>query len=297
MIERRTVLVSTLGTQPQVVTLAVDLLAEDEGIEVDEVHVVHTAAEGRVGDAVERLQAAFTGNRFYRGRRCLCCLQLISTPDGRPVRDIRTEEDASSAFRTIYRVVLEQKRDGKRIHLSVAGGRNSMVVYGAATAQILFDADDRLWHIVSTAEFERTGLMHRRSQFEAALAPIPVLRWSTISPVLTALVREQDPFCAVEAQEELAQRQSDRQRAEFLTNELTPTEWRVVGDFVTRGGTDREIADRLDVSYRTIGTHLGRVYEKMHSFFGYAVPVNRGTLMQQFTGLFERHPHLSAPPA
>jgi CRISPR-associated protein (TIGR02584 family) len=296
MIARRNVLVATLGVQAQVVTLAVDLLAEDEGVFVDEVQVVHTAAEDRVGEALNRLRAEFPDNQDYRGRRCPCCLQLISTPDGRPVRDIRTEEDARSAFRTIYRVVLEQKQAGKTVHLSVAGGRNSMVVYGAATAQILFDADDRLWHIVSTAEFEHTCLMHRRSRFEAVLAPIPVLRWSMVSPVLTALVREQDPFRAVVAQEQLAQRQSDRQRVEFLTDELTPTEWRVVGDFVTHSGTDREIADRLDISYRTVGTHLGHVYEKMHAFFGYAVPVNRGTLMQQFAGFFERHPHLRVPP-
>ena len=297
MVARRQVLVATLGVQPQVVTLAVDLLAEDEGVFVDEVHVVHTAAERRVGEALERLQAEFGGGRVYCGRRCLCCLHLISTPDGVPVRDIRTEEDARSAFRTIYRVVLEQKRAGRTVHLSVAGGRNSMVVYGAATAQILFDAGDRLWHIVSTADFEHSRLMHRRRRLEAALAPIPVLRWGTISPVLTALVREQDPFRAVVAQEQLAAQQSDRQREEFLTEELTAAEWRVAADFVTHGGTDREIAARLAVSPRTVGTHLGRVYDKMHAYFGYAVPVNRGTLMQQFAGFLRRHPHLRTPPS
>jgi CRISPR-associated Csx14 family protein len=195
----REVLVATLGIQPQVVTLAVNLLAEDEGIEVDEVYVVHTAAERRVGEALERLRAEFPDGRAYRGRRCLYCPRPIFTPDGRPVRDIRTEEDAHSTFHTIYRVVLEQKQAGKRIHLSVAGGRNSMVIYGAAMAQIIFDADDRLWHIVSTTEFERTDLMHRRSPFDAVLAQTPVLRWSMVSPVLTALVREQDPFRAVVA--------------------------------------------------------------------------------------------------
>ena len=91
MAARRQVLVATLGVQPQVVTLAVDLLAEDEGVFVDEVHVVHTAAELRVGQALERLQAEFTAGHLYRGRRCLCCLHQISTPEDLPVRDIRTE--------------------------------------------------------------------------------------------------------------------------------------------------------------------------------------------------------------
>lgn len=292
----RHVLVATLGTQPQVVTLAVDLLAKDEGVVVDEVHVIHTAAEGPVGDALERLRAEFPDNCHYRNRRCSFNPAPIVTPEGRPVRDIRTEDDANSAFQTIYRVVLEQKQARKRVHLSIAGGRNSMVVYGAATAQILFDAGDRLWHILSTAEFEHTRLMHRRNRCDAALAPIPVLRWSAISPVLTALVCEQDPFRAIAAQEQLVERQADLQREEFLTQVLTPAEWRVVEDYVFHGGADREIAGRLNISHRTVSTHLGRVYDKMYSFFGYAASVTRGTVMQQFAGFLERHPHLRTPP-
>lgn len=297
VIAHREALVATLGTQPQVITLTLDLLAEDEGIAVDEVHVVHTAAEGLIAKALERLRAEFHRNR-YGGRRCSYHEVPILTPEDRPVRDIRTQEDASGAFRTMYRVVLEQKQARKRVHLSIAGGRNSMVVYGAATAQILFDTDDRLWHVLSTADFERTGLMHRRSRFDAALVPIPVLRWGTISPALTALVREQDPFRAIAAQEQLVERQADRQREEFLTEVLTTAEWRVVGDYVTRGGTDRDVAARLNISFRTVSTHLRRVYDKMRSFFGYdeAAPVSRGTVIQQFAGFFERRPHLRAPP-
>jgi CRISPR-associated protein Csx14 len=294
---RRQVLVATLGAQPQVVTLAVDLLAEDEGVVVDEVHVIHTAAEGRIAGALERLRAEFQGNR-YGDRRCLYHEVPILTPENRPVRDIRSEEDANSAFRTIYRAVLGQKQSGCVVHLSIAGGRNSMVVYGAATAQILFDAEDRLWHLLSTEDFGGAGLMHRRNRFDAALVPIPVLRWSTISPALTALVREQDPFRAVVAQEQLVERQADQQREEFLSEELTPSERRVVGDYVTQGGTDQNIAARLDVSPRTVSTHMGRVYDKMRAFFGYdpAASVGRETVMQQFAGFFERRPELRAPP-
>jgi CRISPR-associated protein Csx14 len=293
----RQVLVATLGTQPQVVTLAVDLLEEDQDVVVEAVYVIHTAAQRRVGAALARLEEAFDRDR-YRGRRCAFRPVPILTPEGRPVHDIRTESDASSTFRTIYGAVLACKQAHQRVHLSIAGGRNSMVVYGAAAAQILFDAGDRLWHLISTAEFEQTGNLHRHRSSDAVLAPIPVLRWSTVSPVLTALVREQDPFSAVQAQERLVERQADLQREEFLREELTPAEWRVVGDFVTHGGTDRDIAARLNISHRTVSTHLQRVYSKMHSFFAYdlAVSVKRETVMQQFSGFFKRHPHLVSPP-
>lgn len=294
----RQVLVATLGTQPQVITLAVDLLAADEDVLLDEVHVIHTAAEGRVGEALGRLREAFRRGR-YDGRRCSYHEVPIVTPKGKALRDVRTEEDARSAFLTIYRTVLQQKQAKKRVHLSIAGGRNSMVVYGAATAQILFDHEDRLWHILSTEEFERSGLMHRRSLFDANLVPVPVLKWSTISPVLTALVREQDPFRAIAAQEQLVERHADQRRREFLTEELTPAEWRVLSDYVSHGGTDREIALRLEVSHRTVSTHLGHIYDKMRVFFGYdlAAPVGRDTLMQQFSNFLKRYPHLQSPPA
>jgi DNA-binding CsgD family transcriptional regulator len=183
------------------------------------------------------------------------------------------------------------------VHLSIAGGRNSMVVYGASTAQMLFDPGDRLWHILSTADFERTGLMHRRRRPDATLVPIPVLQWSAISPVLTALVREQDPFRAIAAQEQLVKRQADRERERFLREALTAAEWRVLGDYVTHGGTDREIARRLAISHRTVSTHLHRIYGKMRAFFNYdPAVVGRDTLMHQFAEFLSRHPHLRAPP-
>jgi CRISPR-associated Csx14 family protein len=292
----RQVLIATLGTQPQVVTLAVDLLAEDHGVSVDEVHVIHTAAKGHIGEALEQLRETFGHNR-YDGRRCLYHETPILGPNGQAVHDIRTEEDAQGAFNTIYHTVLEQKRAGRRVHLSIAGGRNSMVVYGASTAQMLFDPGDRLWHILSTADFERTGLMHRRRRPDATLVPIPVLQWSAISPVLTALVREQDPFRAIAAQEQLVKRQADRERERFLREALTAAEWRVLGDYVTHGGTDREIARRLAISHRTVSTHLHRIYGKMRAFFNYdPAVVGRDTLMHQFAEFLSRHPHLRAPP-
>lgn len=293
----RQVLIATLGTHPQVVTLAADMLADDQGVVVDEVLVIHTAPEGPVGEALERLRDEFDRNQ-YRGRRCVYQEVPMATRRGEPVRDIRTEKDAECAFNTIYRTVKSQKRAGKRVHLSIAGGRNSMVVYGAATAQILFDLDDRLWHVLSKAEFERSGLMHRQSHRDATLAPVPVLCWSSVSPALTALVREEDPFRAVALQQErLAEEETDRRREEFLKEVLTPEQWRVLGNYVTHGGTNRQIALRLDRSVRTVEKHLEEIYGEMRSFFGYKPDiVGRDTVMQQFATFLKRHPQLRSPP-
>lgn len=301
MTVRRQVLVATLGTQPQVVTLAVDLLEDDETIVVDEVYVIHTEDRDRIGEALKQLRAEFRHSR-YRGRRCLFKPVPILTPEDRPVRDIRSEEDARSTFRTIFRTVKERKKEGRIVHLSIAGGRNSMGAYGVVTAQILFGGEDKLWHIISRGNFERSGALHRRTPADSALTAIPVLYWSGVSPpVMAALAREDDPFRAIEAQQQWMKHQADLQREEFLTRVLTPTEKHVVEDFVTHGGTDREIGARLtsllghNVSNRAVGTHLQHIYGKMQDFFfDYSVPVNRGTVMQQFAGFFDRHPHLKA---
>jgi len=297
----RQVLIATLGTQPQVITLAVDLLEDDEDIVVDEVYVIHTEDRDRVGEALKQLRAEFRHNR-YRERHCLFRPVPILTPEDRPVRDIRSEEDARNTFRTIFRTVKERKKERRIVHLSIAGGRNSMGAYGVVTAQILFGGEDKLWHIISREKFERSGAMHRRTPSDAVLTAIPVLYWSGVSPpVMAALAREDDPFRAIEAQQQWMERQADLQREEFLTQVLTLTEKHVVEDFVTHGGTDREIAARLtsllghNVSNRAVSTHLQHIYGKMQDFFfDYSVPVNRGTVMQQFAEFFDRHPHLKA---
>lgn len=285
------VLIATLGTRPQVVTLALDLLRAQERRTVTEVYVIHTAAEGLIGQALTRLREEFVGQR-YRRWPCAYHEVPIKGPDGRVVPDVRTRDEAASGFRTIFRTLLAQKEAGKRVHLSIAGGRNSLAVYGMASAQLLFDRNDRLWHILSTPEFERSGAMHLQRPGDAILVRIPVLRWSFISPVTTDIVQYKDPFAAIQRQEELMERQADEYRRDFLDNHLLPSERRVVVDYVLHGGSNKDIARRLNLSALTVSTHLNRVYEKMRYFFAYAYDahVGRDTLMQQFSGFFERHP-------
>jgi CRISPR-associated protein (TIGR02584 family) len=152
----RDVLIATLGSVPSTVTLTADLLETEADIAVDEVYVIDTAARGPIGHALESLRSEFHSDR-YRDRLCTLREVPILPSDGQPVFDIRTEEDAASAFTAIYSTVLEQREAGNRVHLSISGGRKSQVIYGAVTAQILFDSDDQMWHVLSTPEFQRTG--------------------------------------------------------------------------------------------------------------------------------------------
>ena len=285
------VLIATLGTQPQVVTIALDLLRAQERCAIPQVYVIHTAPEGLIGEALDRLRQEFHHGR-YRGQPCAYHEVPIQEGDAPIVPDVRTPDQAKAAFRAIFRTLLAQKEAGNRVHLSIAGGRNSLAVYGMASAQLLFDANDRLWHVFSAPEFEASGAMHPLKPSDASLVQIPVLRWSYISPVTTAIVQHKDPFAAIQRQEEMMELQADEHRRRFLQDKLTPSEREVVEDYVMHGGGNREIAERLHLSRLTVSTHLHRIYGKMRSHFGYAddVRVVRETLMQQFSGYLERYP-------
>ncbi len=149
------VLIATLGTEPQVVTLALDRLQE-KGYPITEVVVIHTTG-GIVQPALARLAGEFAAPG-------MCPYRPVAVEDDRtPIADIATESDSAALLRTLYRAVLAEKRAGHLVHLSIAGGRKPMAVYGMVVAQLLFDENDHVWHLLS--EGWRPGderVMHTR---------------------------------------------------------------------------------------------------------------------------------------
>ncbi len=254
------ILIATLGTEPQVVTAALDLLlAQDEIIR--QAVVAHTLAPGTpVAAAVETLAEAFR-RPPYAGQVSLQ-LQPIPGPDGAPLDDVDTPDKAQAAFRLLYREVWQAKKAGLRVHLCIAGGRKTLAVFGMATAQLLFDEDDRLWHLHSSGEFLASRRLHPTAGDEAHLLPIPVLQWSTVSPMLLDLAEIDDPYAALERQRGLRLRERMEEARAFVHGALTPAEGRVVSLLVREGLSDAEIAGRLSVSPRTVEQQLRAAYQK-----------------------------------
>lgn len=291
----RPVLVATLGTNPQVVTLAVDMLAEDEHCEVGDVYVIHTEPTGWIGQAVSTLRDAFA-NGNYRGRPCNLHLVEIRTKDDRAVPDIRSEVQAHAAFQAIFGTVRARKQAQETVNLCIAGGRNSMVVYGAAAAHILFDSYDRLWHIISEPEFERERRLHRLRKRDAQLVEVPVISWTAWLNHTVALWTD-DPFEAYRMQRSLRASLEDRVRTAFY-DQLSTQEKRVLAAFVdtTAGGSNRQIADVVFMSRRTVEGHFVNIYEKMMNHLDLPHDMQsktkRTTLLRWFSGFFELHPEL-----
>ncbi len=269
------ILIATLGTKPQVVTTAADLLLS-QGHSFRDVLVLHTGGErDPLASALHRLRQEFASHPPYQSL-ALRFQPVTSTYGVLP--DVETQADAEAAFRTIYQAVLQAKRDGCQVHLSIVGGRKVFAVYGMAAAQLLFDDDDCLWYVLAGGKVFAEERLHPQPDDEVRLIRVPVLRWSTISPILTDLSQIEDPFRAAELQRSLRLREELDEARAFVLGSLTASEKRVVEPLVREGLSDAEIAARLLLSSRTVERHLGEAYAKACAHWGLAA-VNRTQLV------------------
>ncbi len=258
-------MIATLGTEPQVVTAALDLLVR-QGEDIRQVIVLHTYAPNTpIAEAVERLDQAFAprDGRQYQKR-------MLANAHGDPLADVESPSAAREAFRTLYREVHQAKQAGLKVHLSIAGGRKSLSVFGMAAAQLLFDEQDRLWHLYSGGDFLASKRLHPLPGDDVHLISIPVILWSHISPVFTSLGQVDDPFEAARQVHDLQLNEKLEHCRSFILGSLSGAERRVVALLVQEGLSDQEIANRLVISDRTVENHLRSAYKKAGDHWGLA---------------------------
>lgn len=257
------ILIATLGSEPQVVTLVLDRLLA-EGFGVGQVTVVYTTAE-IVQAAMARLAGEFDG-AVYPG------IALRAVPvvgPGGAVDDFRTMTDVSALLSTLYREVRDAKRRNWTVHLCVSGGRKVMGIAGMVVAQLLFGPDDRVWHLMSEGwQPGSEKRMHLRPEDPVWLVPIPVLRWTDSAALLAALGDLDDPVEAIRRQEALARSEAMRRRREFVEHWLTRAE-REVAALACEGLDNAAIAARLHKSERTVANQLTQAYAKLGEWLGF----------------------------
>lgn len=270
------ILIATLGTEPQVVTAALDLLLA-QGEAISEAWVLHTSSLlPALTQAVHSLRQAFE-QPPYADHITLNLVSLLDE-DGHALQDVETHQDARAAFRVLYRQVREAKLGDYRVHLLVAGGRKTLAVFGMATAQMLFDEEDRLWHLYSAGEFLHSRRLHPQPDDQVHLIPIPLIRWSQVTPLLTDLSHLEDPYQAVARVQQLQLAHKIEQARSLVLGALTPAERLVVKLLVREGLGDSEIAERLSLSPRTVEQHLRSAYQKAAHHWELA-DVNRAQLI------------------
>jgi CRISPR-associated Csx14 family protein len=280
-------LIATLGSEPQVVTAALDLLLH-QGEKVRQVRVLHSVAPfGPIASAVEALSREFTTP--VKGAR----LELVPILDGdRPVADVETPQASAAAFQALYCLVRQAKQAGEKVHLCIAGGRKNLAIYGMVAAQMLFDDQDRLWHLYSAGEFLSSKRLHPGPGDDVHLLPIPVLLRSYISPALTDLRGVEDAQAAVEHLQRLALEEKLAQARAFVLGTLSGAERRAVELLVREGLSDLAISRRLSVSPRTVEQQLRSAYARAADHWG--LPTVNRTLLVALLSLYYS---LSAPAA
>lgn len=252
--------ISTLGTEPQVVTATVDLLLAEGGI-IHEVIILHTTSPNSLIDqAVKTLQSTFDKPPYIE--KFSANFHPLMDDQGLPLSDVASLADAQAAFRFLYRLLKKKKQDDYRIHLAISGGRKTLSLFALTAAQLLFDEDDRLWYLFSTGEFLTSKRMHPGPADQVTLVNIPVILWSKVSPVIAELRDVDDPFEAVKRVEELQLQEKYDAARIFILGSLTPAERRVVEVLARDGLSDQEIGERLYLSPRTVEQHLRSAYLK-----------------------------------
>src|SRR5260370_40840178 len=148
MPDQRHVVVATLGGQPQVVTLPLDMLLQ-KGYPISEVIVGHprVPSHPRLQRALLCLNAEFSGNYYQAGQRTIHFHSQVLELDDTPLDDIIDDDHADGTLNTIHRLIGDLKRQGYRIHLSVTGGRRLMSLLAISVASLNFDRHDHIWHI------------------------------------------------------------------------------------------------------------------------------------------------------
>lgn len=274
------VLIATLGISPQIITITLDLLRA-EGHAIGQVVSIYTAAD-EVQTALARLD-----DELHRTNGPPHRPVLIAGEQG-PVADLHTEEDATALLSTLYREMRMHKQAGRRIHLSISGGRRLMSGYALAVAQLLFDEHDRAWHLFSDFwEERRDDKMHVEPGDRSLLIHVPVLRWTQSAAAIASLMAQDDPWAAICQYQELARNEAIQRKGEFLYHWLTPAERAVVEPLVREGLSNAELAHRLHKGEQTIANQLRQVYTKLHEFLGYpAARVDRSMLIAEMSPYF-----------
>jgi hypothetical protein len=147
----------------------------------------------------------------------------------------------------LYAEVRAAKLAERSVHMMIAGGRRTLTVFGMATAQLLFDENDYLWHLSSQPELEASGRLHAGPDEWARLIPIPVVLWGRLSPVFEQLSTVADPFEATEHLRQYRLREKWDAARTFVLGSLSGAEQRVVELLAREGLTDAEMAARLSI--------------------------------------------------
>lgn len=183
-----TILIGTLGAEPQVITLATALLLRQEPLE--RVVVVHTDDRfSPLTDALPALRA------FFAQAHGMLPLECIAVN----VVDTLTPADLDRFADILFAVLQTHLAAGRRIHLLLAGGRKSMALTGLSVAQLLLGPGDHVWHLHSDEALRHSGRFWPEAGDAVQLVELALAPPMAVSPRFTPAVAAASPAAARQA--------------------------------------------------------------------------------------------------
>ena len=252
----------TMGGQAQVVTFALDALLE-AGVTVGTVLVLHMAPdEPRVRRALAQLTAEFAGDG-YAGRPVQ--LRHLPVRDGAaPLRAIADAPAAEAAWAQGRDLLADLKREGRRLHLCIAGGPRILALTLTSAAALYCDHADRLWHLYTPRGFlvqARDGaILHAPPEAGVRLLPVPLMPWGAYLPGLRALVQPAAPVPLAPV---------DAVACRAVWAHLTPRQRDVVA-VLAEGALPQEAADGLGITLKTLDSHKTEILAECRVAWGLA---------------------------
>jgi CRISPR-associated protein Csx14 len=272
MVTEKAVLISTLGTEPQVVTLSLyQLLAQ-------QVPITRAVILYSQGDDPALEQAVLTLRDAWGELPYHSLVEPLFSQIR--MQDVVSEDSVKVAYREIRHWIHQHKSRGWTVYLNISGGRKPMTVCAFIAAQLLFGLKDHLLYLVSSQNLVSSRqLIGDPSQFH--LIELPVPRWSEELSILSALASDDDPWVAADIQRQSMHREESRRWTTFIQSSLTTAERRVVQELVARGGTNVDIASRINRSTRTVGHQVSSAFRKVKLFMDLPLDTNidRATLV------------------
>jgi len=256
--DQTSVLIATLGRQPQIVTFALDaLLAQGENIR--EVIVLYLAGEGdRINPALAKLSAEFADD-YYGGHPCR--LRAIPIRDGlNRLPDIRDEIDAEISRDMLQELIVGLKNERHHLHICISGGRRIIALLIMTVALFHFGYRDKLWHVYTPNEVQEQAeggaMMHVRPEDGVHLIQVPLIPLGNRLSIL----QEQAYYSA---QESLMRQinsldREHRSRCEQVIARLSERELEALQAFAA-GLTLQDVADKMVITPDTVNTYKKKI--------------------------------------
>lgn len=248
------VLVATLGAEPQVVTIATQLLLHQDEL-LQSVALLHTAPRREpIASALPAVAATFSEQD---GWPPLVRVEV-------PVEDVLSPEQIDRFASVLFDRLKSYVKEGLRIHLLLAGGRKPMAMMGMSVARMVLGPEDAVWYLYSEESVRQAGQMLLSQMDQARLVPIPFPQFDAAPPVYTRAFEAETPGAALSALEDMRL----RRLRHFVEVELTDAERELAALLATEVLTVEQTAERLHKSPKTVANQLNSIYSKLEAAFG-----------------------------